>query len=428
MDYQETISFLYNSFPMFEKTGGDAYNPGLSRTEELCAHFGNPQQLIKSVHIAGTNGKGSSSHLIASVMQAAGYKTGLYTSPHLKEFTERIKINGEEISKEAITSFVNEHLEFFKNFNASFFEITTVMAFYFFAKEKVDIAIIETGLGGRLDSTNVIKPELSLITNISFDHVQYLGNTLEKIAFEKAGIIKQGIPIVISEQQEETRTVFALTAKLKAAEITYAEDLFRFKNVLFSEGKMVLDVYNNNELTYKGLKLGLGGFYQEKNIKGVLAALTILTNKGWAIHPDHIRKGFEEVIAITGLKGRWQILQTAPLVIADTAHNEAGLNYIIEQLKTVPYKKLSLVLGMVNDKDVEKILSILPKEAYYYFTQPSIPRALAKEVLYEKAIQMGLKGELIATVAEALTKAKINSTKEDLIYVGGSTFVVAEII
>ncbi len=428
MDYKETINFLFNSFPMFEKMGGDAYNPGLARTEELCAHFGNPHTTIKTVHIAGTNGKGSSSHLIAAVLQTAGFKTGLYTSPHLKEFTERIKINGKEISEEAITDFVNQHLDFFKNFKASFFEITTVMAFYFFAKEKVDITIIETGLGGRLDSTNVIIPEVALITNISLDHTQYLGNTLEKIAYEKAGIIKVQIPVVISERHEDTSAVFELTARLKNTPLIYAEDLYILKNNFFSEGKFITDSYYKNLLQFKELQCGLGGFYQEKNVKGVLATLDILIKKGWAIKPEHIRKGFSEVVTLTGLKGRWQILQHHPMILCDTAHNEAGINYITTQLNTLSYQNLYVVLGMVKDKDIDKILSLLPINAWYFFTQPSIPRALDKEVLFEKAIKAGLKGELAENVQEALTKAKLRANKDDLIYIGGSTFVVAEII
>ena len=428
MDYKETIDFLYNSFPMFEKTGGAAYNPGLIRTEELCAYFGNPHLSLKTVHVAGTNGKGSSSHLLAAVMQDAGYKTGLYTSPHLKEFTERIKINGIEISKAFIVEFVNQHFDFFKNFKASFFEITTAMAFYFFAKEKVDIAIIETGLGGRLDATNVIVPEVSLITNISFDHTQYLGNTLEKIAYEKAGIIKSEITAVISERQEETTPVFAITARFKNAALIYAEDSYTLKNIEFSSGKLNVDCFFNTKLIFKTLQVGLGGFYQEKNIKGVLSCIDVLIKKGWKVQPENIRKGFADVTLLTGLKGRWQILQEQPAVLCDTAHNEAGLKYTIAQLKTLPYQKLFIVLGMVNDKDIDKILPLFPTKAYYFFTQPSIPRALAKEILFEKAVQLGFKGELTENVQDALRKAKQKAQKEDLIYIGGSTFVVAEII
>ena len=428
MDYKQTIDFLFSSFPMFEKIGGGAYHPGLERIEALCEHFGNPQKKINTIHIAGTNGKGSSSHLIASVLQSAGYKTGLYTSPHLKEFTERIKINGEEISKETITDFVNQHLDYFKSFQASFFEITTLMAFHFFAEGNVDIAVIETGLGGRLDATNVVSPEVVLITNISFDHTQYLGDTLEKIAFEKAGIIKSGVAVVIGERQQETSSVFEKVAKDKNTFLIYAEGFCKLENISFSGGKMNVDIDILNHLLLKKVDVALGGFYQEKNIKGVVTVLELLKQKGWDISEAHIRMGFTEVVERTNLKGRWYFLQQNPAILCDTAHNEAGIKYITEQLKTLSYRNLYIVLGMVKDKEIEKILALLPKEAWYFFTKPSIPRALETNVLFEKALLAGLKGEVIETVPEALSKAKTKAGKEDLIYVGGSTFVVAEVL
>jgi dihydrofolate synthase/folylpolyglutamate synthase len=428
MDYEQTINFLFNRFPMFEKTGGDAYHPGLERIEELCKHFDHPQKKIKTVHIAGTNGKGSSSHLLASVLQSAGYKTGLYTSPHLKEFTERIKINGEEISKEAITGFVNQHLEFFKSFKASFFEITTLMAFHFFSEEKVEIAVIETGLGGRLDATNVLQPEAVLITNISYDHMQYLGDTLEKIAMEKAGIIKNGVPLVISERQAETQSVFEKVSKEKKTTLIFAEDLYTLKNSSATNGKIQTDIYFRNEKSMEKMEIGLGGSYQVKNIKGVLVLLDLLKTKGWAINEAHIRKGFSEVIKLTGLRGRWDFIQKEPAILCDTAHNEAGIKYVTEQLKTLSYHNIYVVLGMVKDKEIEKILDLLPKNAWYFFTKPNIPRALPPDILFEKAKQAGLNGEIVETVAEALSKAKMKAGKDDLIYVGGSTFVVAEVI
>ncbi len=427
MDYKQTIDFLFTSFPMFEKIGGGAYHPGLERIEKLCSHFDNPQKKIKTIHIAGTNGKGSSSHLLASVLQSSGYKTGLYTSPHLKEFTERIKINGIEISKEAITNFVNDHLVFFKSFQASFFEITTLMAFHFFAEEKVDIAIIETGLGGRLDATNVLVPEVTLITNISYDHTQYLGDTLEKIAIEKGGIIKPGIPIVIGERQKETSLVFEKIANDRNAPLFYAEDLSGIENCSFNKGKMEADV-TTKEYSYKKLLVGLGGFYQEKNIKGVLTVLNILKEKDWNIQEDSIRRGFAEVVENTTIKGRWQFLQKNPTVLCDTAHNEAGIKYVTDQLKTLSYQQLYIVFGMVKDKEIEKVLDLLPKDAWYFFTKPTIQRGLEAETLLEKAQLAGLKGEVTASVNEALSKAKSKANKDDLIYVGGSTFVVAEIL
>jgi dihydrofolate synthase/folylpolyglutamate synthase len=428
MDYKETIDFLFNSFPMFEKTGGAAYNPGLERIEDLCRHFGDPQKKIKTVHIAGTNGKGSSSHLIAAVLQSAGYKTGLYTSPHLKEFTERIRINGHEIPRNEITDFVNHHFDFFKSYKASFFEITTLMAFNFFAKEKVDIAVIETGLGGRLDATNVLHPEVCLITNISFDHTQYLGDTLDKIAFEKAGIIKKNVPVVISEKQTETSIVYEKVANEKQAELLYAEDQYIIRNTMFKEDRMIVDVYNQEGLANKELICGLGGFYQEKNIRGVLTVLDLLILNKWKISEEHIRKGFAEVVTLTGLKGRWYFLQQNPVVLCDTAHNEAGIKYVTEQIKTLSYEKLYVVLGMVKDKEIDKILELLPEDAWYFFTMPAIQRALMAGDLYEKAILKGLQGEVVQSVTKALELAKAKAGKNDLIYVGGSTFVVAEVI
>jgi len=424
MDYTQTVDFLFNSFPVFEKTGGLAYHPGLERIEQLCAHFGNPHLQFKSIHIAGTNGKGSSSHLLASVLQTSGYRTGLFTSPHLKEFTERIKINGTDISKEEVVDFINQHLDYFKNFQASFFEITTLMAFHFFAKAKVDIAIIETGMGGRLDATNIVLPEVSLITNISFDHKQFLGNTLEEIAFEKAGIIKQSIPVVISEKQSETSSVFNKAALSKSAPIYFSDNHVTIENTRFQAGKMSCTVQN----AFPILETEVGGHYQEKNIKGVLVVLELLRMKGWKIQRSDVVNGFASVIKTTGIKGRWQLIQNHPKIIIDTAHNEAGLKFVVQQLKTLSYEKLYVVLGMVKDKEIDAVLSLLPRDAYYFFTMPTIPRALHASSLFERASTVGLKGEVVENVTEALEHAKNTATPNDLIFVGGSTFVVAEII
>ncbi|HSZ24450.1 MAG TPA: folylpolyglutamate synthase/dihydrofolate synthase family protein, partial [Cytophagaceae bacterium] len=417
MDYAQTIEFLFNSFPMFEKTGGMAYKPGLERISTLCNYFGDPQKKIKTIHVAGTNGKGSSSHLIASVLQSSGYKTGLYSSPHLREFTERIKINGIEISKQEITDFISQNLDYFKNFNASFFEITTLMAFYFFEKEKVDIAVIETGLGGRLDSTNIIVPEISLITNISYDHTQYLGDTIEKIAFEKAGIIKSNVTVVIGEKQAETSTVFESIAASKNALFIYADDFCTLNQVRFTQSGMEADCMVGEKFIIEKLICGLGGMYQEKNSKGVLTVLTLLSERGWKIEEENIREGFLKVIVNTGLKGRWQILQQHPMVVCDTAHNVAGIRYVTEQLKTLSYQNLYVVLGMMKDKEIDKILTLLPKTAWYFYTQPSLARALDSVVLFEKATVAGLKGEIINDVSEALETAKKRAGREDLIYV-----------
>lgn len=423
-EYQLLLDRLFISFPAFEKTGGLAYHPGLALIENLCKKFDHPQKKIKTIHVAGTNGKGSSSHLLAAVFQAAGYRTGLYTSPHLKSFTERIKINGVELSEQSVTDFLNEHLDSLKTYDASFFEITTLMAFYFFAKEQVDIAIIETGMGGRLDATNCITPELSLITNISFDHMQFLGSTLEQIAQEKAGIIKQTTPVVISERQKECDYVFLEKAKALQASIYFAEDFVSLTNVAFENDTLHCSVNK----AFDNLIVGMGGTYQEKNIKGVLVALELMKSNGWKLTKSHVIEGFSSVVSKTGLQGRWQYLQRNPIVLCDTAHNEAGFHYTIQQLSTLSYNRLFFVLGVVKDKEVEKILALLPKDAYYYFTMPSIERALDYKVLAENASSFGLDGEPVETVTKALALAKKKASKNDLIYVGGSIFVVSEIL
>jgi dihydrofolate synthase/folylpolyglutamate synthase len=427
MNYQETIDFLFTRFPVFEKTGGSAYKPGLERIRALSEHFGAPHTKFPTVHIAGTNGKGSSSHLTASVLQCAGYKTGLFTSPHLKSFTERIRINGLEIQPQRITDFVNKHQDFLDKFQASFFEITTLMAFCFFAEDNVDIAVMETGMGGLYDSTNIILPEAALITNISYDHMQYLGDTLEKIAYEKAGIIKKDTPVVISEYQPESWPVFVAQAEAQNAPLVLAEKACRLENVRFEQGQMKFDAAIEDRY-YQQLQCGLGGFYQGKNCKGVLMLLHLLQQKGWNISEKALRQGFEEVVTLSGLKGRWYFLQQHPAVLCDTAHNEAGIRYVTEQLKTLTFQKLYIVLGMVQDKDSTAILRLLPEDAYYFFTQPAIPRALEAAALAQKAQEAGLKGEQVATVSEALAQALSRAQPDDLIYVGGSTFVVAEVI
>ena len=427
MDYKQSIDYLFSSFPVFDKVGASAYKPGLGNIEELCNHLGNPEKKIKTIHVAGTNGKGSSSHMIAAILQSAGYKTGLYTSPHLKDFSERIKINGSAISENKVTQFVNQNKIFFDQTHASFFEITTAMAFDYFNQEAVDFAVIEVGLGGRLDSTNVILPEISLITNISFDHMEFLGNTLESIAYEKAGIIKPGIPVVISERQTETEKVFLKVAKENHAEIRFASEEYDLKEVMLLNGKLQADVYHNNSMVYDHLISGLGGRYQTKNIPGVLAAIEQLRLKAYTISDEAIRNGIENVTELTGLKGRWQVLAENPMVICDTGHNEAGIRFITEQIESVKHKNLFIVFGIVKDKEADKILKLLPKEAYYYFCQPSIPRAKDATTLMQEAEKYGLKGEVIKDINEAIAKAKEMAKEEDLIFIGGSTFVVAEI-
>ena len=392
---------------MYQRIGAAAYKPDLKNTIALCKLLGNPENKFRSVHIAGTNGKGSVSHMLAAVLQCAGYKVGLYTSPHLKDFRERIKINGKMIPEKAIINFVEKHKSHFEKINLSFFEWTVGLAFDYFSKEKVDIAVIETGLGGRLDSTNVITPLLSIITNISYDHQNLLGNTLEKIAEEKAGIIKKNGIVLIGERQKESQKVFIKKAKQEKALILFSED--HIKNI-------------------KNIECGLKGRYQEKNIPTVLVASEILYELGWNMNAKAITKGIKEVTTLTGFRGRWEILSKQPYTVADIAHNEAGIQEVLKQVKTIPHKKLHIVLGTVNDKDVNKILSLLPKNAIYYFCNASIPRALDAKTLYEQAKQFGLKGIVGKSVNSALNAAKKNASIKDMILITGSAFVVAEAI
>ncbi len=421
MTYQQTLDYLYTSLPMFQRVGAVAYKKDLTNTLELCRALDNPHLKFKSIHVAGTNGKGSTSHMLASVLQSAGYKTGLYTSPHLKSFTERIKINGEEVAEKFVIDFVERikpHIELIK---PSFFEITVAMAFDYFANHGVDIAVIETGLGGRLDSTNVIMPEVSLITNIGFDHMDLLGDTLEKIAFEKAGIIKDSIPVVISETQPALATLFNGIAKERSATITFADQEISCQRT--SSGQITCAIGKNN-LT---VQLPLLGNYQLKNLPGVLQTLYVLAGKGFRIGPDHITHGLENVIHQTGLKGRWQQLGRSPLTFCDTGHNEDGVREVLEQLNTYTFNRLFIIWGMVKDKDRSKILSRLPTRAQYYFCQANIPRAMDAHMLEEEAKNFDLTGEVVRDVNEALAKARKQATPDDFIFIGGSTFVVAEL-
>lgn len=433
MNYKQTLEYLYSSLPMFHRIGSAAYKPNLDNTIALCRLLGNPEDKFRSVHIAGTNGKGSTSHMLASVLQEAGLKVGLYTSPHLKDFRERIKINGKMISREDVVEFVNGHKEDFEKIRPSFFEMTVGMAFDYFAKKKVDIAVIEVGLGGRLDSTNVITPLLSVITNISYDHMNLLGDSLEKIAEEKAGIIKKNNIILIGEKQEEVRKVFERKAAEEDCYITYSEDLFRVSGAAqVKEGKAwMLEAEftwpDTDERTI--VRCGLPGMYQEKNLQTVLAAAYILKLlRHIPIDREQIKDGIEKVVKNTGLKGRWQILEEKPITIADTAHNEAGIDLVVKELKKVPHKKMHIVLGAVNDKDIGKILDLWPRKATYYFCKPDIPRGLPAEELRRLAKAKGLKGASYPSVKEAYRAAKENASGKDLIFVGGSTFVVGEVV
>ena len=404
MNYQETLSWMFNRLPMFQTQGKTALNNKLDNILVFTSVLGNPQTKFKSLHIAGTNGKGSSSSMLASILQEAGYKVGLYTSPHLKDFRERIKINGKEIPEDYVVSFIAKNKPFLEEYHLSFFEMTVGMAFSYFENEKVDIAVIEVGLGGRFDSTNIIIPEVSLITNISKDHTDILGDTLPKIAFEKAGIIKENVPVVISEYQEETAPVFTAKAKEMNAPIIFANHI---------ETSLTTD---------------LQGAYQEKNIKGVIAVTELLIHQGWDITPENIAQGLLHVVHNTNLKGRWQTLGSYPTIVCDTGHNVGGLTYVMEQLKKQTYTNLHIVVGFVKEKDVNSVLELFPKEATYYFCSPAIARGLNVDTLKEIATAKGLQGDAYSSVSEALNAAKAQALPTDFIFVGGSTFVVAEVL
>lgn len=433
MTYSQTLDYLFSSLPMYQRIGAAAYKPNLGNIQTLCTLLGNPENKFQSVHVGGTNGKGSVSHTLASVLQCCGYKVGLYTSPHLLDFRERIKINGKNISEKKVIDFVEKNKLNFELIKPSFFEMTVALAFQYFAEQKVDIAIIEVGLGGRLDSTNVITPLLSVITNISKDHTQLLGNTLQKIAFEKAGIIKPGRIAVIGEHQKATDKIFISSAKTNEALLCFAEDIFSAEKVDSHslKGKQVFscDIKGivTKQITYKKLVYDLPGLYQRKNVITSLVALALLEKLcGFTISEKNIRKGFGQIIANTGLLGRWQILSQKPLTIADVGHNEAGIKEVIIQLKKTAHKKLHVVFGTVNDKKVNPILKLLPKNAFYYFCKASIPRSLDENILCTSAKKCGLKGSAFPSVTAALKAAKERAGKEDLILIGGSTFVVAD--
>jgi len=438
MSYQETLDYLFSQLPMFQRIGAAAYKADLKNTHALCELLDHPEKKFRSVHIAGTNGKGSVSSMIAAVLQTAGYKTGLFTSPHLKDFRERIRIDGEMIPEAEVVQFVEHYGADFSEIKPSFFEWTAALAFHYFAKEKVEIAILETGMGGRLDSTNVVMPELSLITNIGFDHMQFLGNTLEKIAGEKAGIIKPEIPVIIGEIQDEIAHVFTSKAQENKSVCVFAPLLWQAKeckdlieNIKGSRPNnsyQHLDIYFKGELKYRILQLDLLGKYQKNNILPVLQAVSVLSDKGYQITESNIREALSSVRSLTGLRGRWEVLNTLPLVIADTAHNVAGMQIVLEQLKKQKAKKKHFVLGLVNDKDIRSILDLLPQDAIYYFCKADIPRALVSDELREIARNFGLEGNAYASVMLAYQAALLNASNEDLIYVGGSTFVVAEVL
>lgn len=426
LTYEDTLQFLYDNLPMFQRIGAAALKNDLTNTWKLCDVLDHPQTKFNSIHVAGTNGKGSTSHMLASIFQSAGYNTGLYTSPHLKDFTERIRINGKPIRKDFIVDFVNRIRPVIEEIEPSFFEITVAMAFEYFALNNIDIAIIEVGLGGRLDSTNVINPALSVITNIGFDHQDLLGDTLAKIAAEKAGIIKSKTPVVISERQTGIDTVFTDYSNSLHAPAFFATDEYRTVQHEV-QGNLLLDIYKNEELLYKDLSLPLQGFYQRKNVLGVLKSIDIIRGMGWKISQTDVIDGLRLVVSQTGLKGRWQTLGRDPLRICDTAHNTDGIKEVVNQLKAQTYRNLHIVLGMVKDKDVKSVLQLLPGEATYYFCQAKIPRALDATELLTQAQELGLHGIAVSDVNDALHKAEQSASAEDMIFIGGSTFVVAEL-
>ena len=421
MNYEETLDYLYNSAPLFQHIGKDAYKAGLENTYLLDKYFNHPHRQFRTIHIAGTNGKGSCSHTLAAILQSAGYKTGLYTSPHLIDFRERIRVNGIPVSKEYVIDFVEKHRAFFEPLHPSFFELTTAMAFHYFAQSQVDVAIIEVGLGGRIDCTNIIRPDLCVITNISFDHIQFLGNTL---AAEKAGIIKEKTPVVIGETTPETKPIFTTRAKEVNAPIYFAEEEQLLHSSSINEkGKRI---YQTTD--YLNLEGELEGLCQLKNTNTLLSAIRLLKQAGYQLTESNIRKGFSQVCELTGLMGRWQKLESEPTLICDTGHNVGGISYIIEQLKHQKYERLHIVIGMVNDKDISGVLSMLPKNATYYFTKASVKRALSEKELQSLAMQSGLHGDTYPDVETAVTAAKEKANKNDFIFVGGSSFIVADLL
>ena len=428
MTYQETLDWMFNKLPMYQRIGAAAYKADLNNTIQLLNLLGNPHHNFKSVHVAGTNGKGSTSHMLASVFQEAGYKTGLYTSPHLRDFRERIRINGEMIPEENVVQFIEAYKERFEQMELSFFEMTVGMAFDYFSKEKIDIAIVEVGMGGRLDSTNLITPELSIITNIDFDHMKFLGDTRAKIAYEKAGIIKPDIPVVIGETHPETQQVFIDKAKECNSPIFFADQIFDCDKIhIESDIEQQYDVWKNSELYMEALEIPLMGNYQQKNLTTVMCALDQLRDK-FNLSEDHIRDGIAKVIRNTHLMGRWQILCKDPLTIADTGHNVAGITEVVRQLAEMSYGKLHFVLGMVNDKDIESVLQLLPRGAEYYFCKADIPRGLDANILAEKAFDMGLRGQVFESVNHAYRSAVNNAHFGDVVFIGGSNFTVAEVV
>ena len=419
MNYPEAIEYLYNRLPVFHQIGAAAYKPGLENSIRLMEQLHNPQNEYRIIHVAGTNGKGSVSHFLSAILQSAGYKTGLYTSPHLVDFGERIRVNGKKIQPEYVADFVEKNEKMLDKIQPSFFEATMAMAFRYFADCAVDVAVIEVGLGGRLDSTNIVSPALSVITNISFDHTEFLGNTLAQIAAEKAGIIKPEIPVVIGEVVPETRPVFIQKAQEQNSPLTFAEENISVKFIEYSADKMIVETRDDEKLI-----VGLCGEYQLKNIATVLTAVEELQKLGFAIYREDVKNGLENVIPLTNLQGRWQVISHKPTVVLDTGHNKGGIENIVHQLKKQHYEKLRIVIGMVKDKDISGVLSLLPRDAVYYFTNAATERALPALKLKEQAERTGLNGKAYSTVEQAVKLALEEAGEKDFVFIGGSNFVV----
>ncbi|MBB6274801.1 dihydrofolate synthase/folylpolyglutamate synthase [Pedobacter cryoconitis] len=426
MTYSETLDYLYSRLPMFTRIGAAAMKKDLHNTIAMCENLGNPQDKFKTIHVGGTNGKGSTSHMLAAILQKAGYKTGLYTSPHLKDFRERLRVNGEMITQQYVVDYTAQEKELIESISPSFFEVTVAMAFAYFAAENVDVAVIEVGLGGRKDSTNIIHPELSVITNISYDHMNLLGNTLQEIASQKAGIIKPGIPAVIGERQEEVAQIFIDEAAETASKLTFASDELHVRDTVREGMELRTSVYQNDTCLFKDLKLDLTGFYQLKNVLTVIQSVLTLNQNGFNISDEAVYSGLANTVQITGLQGRWQTIGENPLIICDTGHNIAGIQEVLENINATPHHNLHVVIGMLSDKDITSVLELLPVHAKYYFCQPELERAMPADELAAKAAKFMLQGPVFETVTLALNAARENAEADDLIFVGGSTFVVAE--
>jgi len=427
MNYQQTIEYLFSRLPMFSRIGAAAFKKDLTNTITLCKHLEDPQQKFKSIHVAGTNGKGSVSHMLAAILQTAGYKVGLYTSPHLKDFKERIKVNGDMLSEQFVIDFTENIKPLIEEIEPSFFEITVAMAFDYFAKEKIDVAVIEVGLGGRFDSTNIITPELSVITNIGWDHMNILGDSLEKIAFEKAGIIKENVPVVIGEFLPETKAVFEKIAAENNAPIHYAKQNRAVLGWEWKKHELIVEVTENGKTDHKKFHLDLPGIYQSKNLLTVLEVCSVLKDLKYSLDETQIRTGLQKTKKLTGLHGRWEIVHEHPTIVLDVGHNEDGIKQIIQQIELTTHHELHIIIGLVKDKEIDKVLSLLPHSAHYYFTQAQIPRALPADVLQSKAKSQSLNGEVFPDVNTAIRQARSKAHRDDLVLVCGSVFLVGEV-